>query len=299
MPASSMARRLLSGLLVVATALTAVNAFSQTVPLWIWSDAPSPSTAAAAARTRYVQADRIEVDLLAQLDCHQHYLLIEQPQLDAAALHAHGDALHALVPDGWHAAHFPYVENTMLSTDMQAHIRRTCGARDNVVIRDDATTIHRSHLVLFWYDCDSGETLPLDLERPSMLHWRLGPLNRHAASQLAQQKAKLADVAAQLRGAYPDLLIVFTAAPAAEADHARLARRAVDDSNLPFPGVKAAGIPYSKRSLFAKYVFFNQGTFHGILVVLLAIAIALSGVRILLSVQAPSRFESPQREKAK
>lgn len=51
-------------------------------------------------------------------------------------------------------------------------------------------------------------------------------------------------------------------------------------------------IPYSKRSLFQKYVFFSPAVFMGIFSSLIVLGIALIGVSALTSLQTPTRFDT-------
>ncbi|KAJ3296192.1 hypothetical protein HK104_001880 [Borealophlyctis nickersoniae] len=55
--------------------------------------------------------------------------------------------------------------------------------------------------------------------------------------------------------------------------------------------------PYSKRSLFQKYVFFSDGLFMCIASTIPLVIIGIIGVRVLMSVQSPTRFEQPKKEK--
>ncbi|KAI8593160.1 hypothetical protein BDZ88DRAFT_187526 [Geranomyces variabilis] len=56
-------------------------------------------------------------------------------------------------------------------------------------------------------------------------------------------------------------------------------------------------LPYSKRSLFQKYVFFSPGLFMCIFAMLPLVIVALLGVRMLMTIQTPSRFEVKKKEK--
>ncbi|KAJ3157410.1 hypothetical protein HDU86_003302 [Geranomyces michiganensis] len=56
-------------------------------------------------------------------------------------------------------------------------------------------------------------------------------------------------------------------------------------------------LPYSKRSLFQRYVFFSPGLFMCIFAMLPLVIVALLGVRMLMTIQTPSRFEVKKKEK--
>ncbi|KAI8929189.1 BIG/ATPase V1 complex, subunit S1 [Entophlyctis helioformis] len=56
-------------------------------------------------------------------------------------------------------------------------------------------------------------------------------------------------------------------------------------------------IPYSKRSIFQKYVFFNDAIFMGITSTVILVVILVFGVRLLSGLQAPTRFDTYKKEK--
>lgn len=55
-------------------------------------------------------------------------------------------------------------------------------------------------------------------------------------------------------------------------------------------------IPYSKRTIFQKYVFLNPGLFMGIFTSLLLVLIAYYGISNLVGLQTPTRFESNKKK---
>ncbi|KAI8920810.1 hypothetical protein DFJ77DRAFT_447408 [Powellomyces hirtus] len=59
----------------------------------------------------------------------------------------------------------------------------------------------------------------------------------------------------------------------------------------------ASVLPYSKRPIFQKYVFFSPGLFMCIFAMLPLVIVALLGVRILMTIQTPTRFEVKRKEK--
>ncbi|KAI9098072.1 hypothetical protein DFS34DRAFT_96893 [Phlyctochytrium arcticum] len=56
-------------------------------------------------------------------------------------------------------------------------------------------------------------------------------------------------------------------------------------------------LPWSKRSIFQKYVFFTPGLFMTLFAIAPVIIIALLGVTILSGVQSPNKIEAPKKEK--
>ncbi|KAJ3009518.1 hypothetical protein HKX48_007889 [Thoreauomyces humboldtii] len=59
----------------------------------------------------------------------------------------------------------------------------------------------------------------------------------------------------------------------------------------------ASVIPYSKRAIFQKYIFFSPGLFMCFFAMLPLFIVAFLGVNILMSIQTPSRFEVKKKEK--
>merc|ERR1719468_148123 len=55
-------------------------------------------------------------------------------------------------------------------------------------------------------------------------------------------------------------------------------------------------IPFSKRSIFQKYVFFNAPIFMGIFSMFFVVLIALIGVQMIASLQTPTKFMDPHRK---
>jgi hypothetical protein len=54
--------------------------------------------------------------------------------------------------------------------------------------------------------------------------------------------------------------------------------------------------PYSKRSLFQKYTFFNAGIFMGLFSMFIVALISYYAMGMLLGLQTPTRFETPVKK---
>lgn len=65
--------------------------------------------------------------------------------------------------------------------------------------------------------------------------------------------------------------------------------RIVEPLAIPF-------IPYSKRSVFRKYVFFSPALFMGIFSMIILSIVAFIGVQILFGLQSPTRFDTVKRK---
>jgi hypothetical protein len=52
-------------------------------------------------------------------------------------------------------------------------------------------------------------------------------------------------------------------------------------------------IPYSKKPIFQRYIFFNNAVYLGLLTMSILAFITVAGVSILSGIQSPSRFEKP------
>ncbi|KNC96985.1 uncharacterized protein SPPG_07802 [Spizellomyces punctatus DAOM BR117] len=68
-------------------------------------------------------------------------------------------------------------------------------------------------------------------------------------------------------------------------------------STLRKRATQATPLPWSKRPIFQKYVFFNQGLFMCIFAMVPLVIIGLLGVRIISSIQTPTRYETKKKEK--
>jgi hypothetical protein len=55
---------------------------------------------------------------------------------------------------------------------------------------------------------------------------------------------------------------------------------------------KYFNVPYSKRPLFQKYVFFNEALFMALLPMAIILLISYFGVRLLSGIQSPTQFDS-------
>lgn len=53
-------------------------------------------------------------------------------------------------------------------------------------------------------------------------------------------------------------------------------------------------LPFSKRTLFQKYTFFNKAVFMGIFTMFLALLISYYGVMMIYGLQTPDKFEKKQ-----
>ncbi|KAI8815938.1 uncharacterized protein EV422DRAFT_510180 [Fimicolochytrium jonesii] len=235
--------------------------------------------------------------------CAKFNILFAQEDLqslDLMRLHGSTQRLRKAIEDSTTKIQVPFVPAMSSDAeDVVGWLRRSCAKREVVVSRLSVDSALR--------------TLFRDTANPQLLIVRL-PSAGHAAPSDGSPRdistraavmdkndefiSSVLDEVKKVAG--DDWTAVLTGLQLSEAALS-LQRRSATQPAHPLLSARAAtnwtAIPYSKRPIFQKYVFFSPGLFMCITAMIPIVVVALLGVRILMSIQTPSRFEGGKKDK--
>ncbi|KAJ3051810.1 hypothetical protein HK097_007176 [Rhizophlyctis rosea] len=273
-------RSLTSALTFLTTVLVAqVQAFEGTAPLIMWSSQPIKATT---SPTVLLRSD-IHSSLLDPIGCKKVNVIFTQPDVHASDLSRLSPSLPYLrsaVSDSATALEIPYVSGAhSVPQSVVDGVTNLCKESGDVV--RDGEKVLVVHL-------EEGAELPALEDGNRYIFTTTLPAFRASGSEsdaMSHTDRIIKTIMTKVKAATGDWVALYTSSGLAAPLHKR--QDAPQEST----------VPYSKRSIFQKYSFFNQALFMCIAASVPLVIIGLIGARMLTSLQVPDRFEVPKKDK--
>ncbi|KAH6563246.1 hypothetical protein BASA81_017191 [Batrachochytrium salamandrivorans] len=270
----------LAALTTLATVTTATGDF-HALPIDLSGQSQVLDLSAPLLGWSNIDSTSVSSSILADFDCsHSASVLVHWPGLKGTDLVQFTKAMPHLrsafdsAGQSTHVPHFVTPEDTLPVDAIKDAIMKKCAGKVNVISLG-AAPLEKS-------DSATQAVILVDLNSLSVSSSQ----DRYDAIQ--RDDTLLKKSLDQIVQVFPDIVVFLASSNIPLTSH--LMKRDQPVASDP-------RIPYSQRSIFQKYIFFNPALFMGIFVGLLLLIIILVGVRTLQSLQTPTRFETREKDK--
>ncbi|KAJ3042016.1 hypothetical protein HDV00_008308 [Rhizophlyctis rosea] len=259
--------------LLAVSLFAPAHAFEGTSPLIVWSNQPFKAVSSPTVLRR----DEIHPAILDPIGCRKVNVIFNQQDLHASDLSRLSTSLPFLkraVSDAASSVEVPYVSGAHgVPTSVVDGVSSVCqeGNGKQVVV----------------IPIEDDTQLPALEEGASYIFTTTLPSFRFSGAEtdaMSKSDHIIADIMAKIQAITEDWVAMYTSAGPVVVLHKRA-------------DTTATTTPYSKRSVFQKYVFFNSALFMCIGAIAPIIIIGLIGVKMLTTLQTPDRFDNPRKDK--